>query len=103
MALKITKNPKEEPKENEDMDEIEENFLRILKRGIGKYKGKLLLKCFNCRGICHYAYRCMYKEYYGGRLNDDNKGKKNYRGNNIGMRRDNRDKKKKNYCSMKAY
>jgi hypothetical protein len=31
-----------------DLDDIEEKFVRRLKKGSGKYQGKLPFKCFNC-------------------------------------------------------
>ncbi|XP_057847721.1 uncharacterized protein LOC131057584 [Cryptomeria japonica] len=47
--------------------------------------------------------RCMYKQDCGGRPNDDDKGKENYKGNNRDIRRDDREKQKKNFCSTKVY
>ena len=36
---------------NSDLDDIEANFVRILKKGSRKYQGKLPFKCFN-HGKC---------------------------------------------------
>jgi hypothetical protein len=44
-----------------DIDEIEENFVRRLKKGSGKYKGKLPCKCFNYGKIGHFASKCPHK------------------------------------------
>lgn len=38
---------------NEEYDEEVEIFVNKLKRVIGKYKGKIPLKCFNCGEIGH--------------------------------------------------
>ena len=41
-------------------DEEEANFIKKLKKGSGKYKVKLPLKCFNCGKIGHFASKCPY-------------------------------------------
>ena len=41
------------------------NFVRKIKRGIGRYKGKLPFKCFNCGRIEHYAKKCPFEENKG--------------------------------------
>jgi hypothetical protein len=50
------------PNENHSdiSDEEEANFIRKLKKGSGKYKGKLPFKCFNCGKIGHFASKCPY-------------------------------------------
>ena len=44
------------------MEEIEEKFVRRLKKGSGKYKGKLPFKCFNYGKVGHFASKCPYKK-----------------------------------------
>lgn len=46
---------------DDELDNAEATFVRILKRGTRKYKGKLLFKCFNCGIIGHYASKCTSK------------------------------------------
>ena len=53
---------KQESKEEETSNEMEANFVQKLKRGKGKYKGKLLFKCFNCGGIGHFVAKCPLNE-----------------------------------------
>jgi len=36
------------------------NFVRKLKKGIGKYKCKFPFKYFNCAKIGHISYKCPY-------------------------------------------
>lgn len=48
--------------DDEESDDVEANFVRKLKKGSGKYKRKLPLKCFDCRRIGHFATKCPYKK-----------------------------------------
>jgi hypothetical protein len=50
---------------NEDFepDEIEEKFVKRLKKGSGKYKGKLPFKFFNCGKIGHFSNKCPHKKH----------------------------------------
>lgn len=51
VAFNITKKGKEEvahEEEEDDSDATVANFVRNNKKGLGKYKGKLPFKCFNC-------------------------------------------------------
>jgi hypothetical protein len=54
-SFKADKNEDSEP------DEIEAKFVRRLKKGSGKYKGKLPFKCFNYGKIGHFANKCPHK------------------------------------------
>ena len=44
------------------MDVTEETFVRRLKKGLGKYKGKMPFKCFNCGKIRHFSSKCPHKK-----------------------------------------
>jgi hypothetical protein len=50
---------------NEDCetDEIAEKIMRRLKKGSGKYQGKLPFKCFNCGKIGHFSNKCPHKKH----------------------------------------
>lgn len=73
IAFDVSKIDEDELEATKNMDEIETNFVRRLKRGVRKYKGKLPLKYFNCDKIDHYASKCMYKQDY--KRSDDNEKK----------------------------
>jgi hypothetical protein len=47
--------------EDSEPDEIEAKFVKRLKKGSGKYKGKLPFKCFNCGRIGYFANKCPHK------------------------------------------
>jgi hypothetical protein len=60
-----------------DIDEIEANFVRRLKKGLGKYKGKLPFKCFNCCKIGHFANKFPHKRKDQTYDDEENHKKKN--------------------------
>ena len=65
-----------------EMEEIEANFVRNLKIGSGKYKGKFPYKCFNCGKVGNFAYKCPYKEKYQNYFDEENHAFKRYNKNN---------------------
>ena len=42
--------------QSENLDDEEALFVSKLKKGTGKYKGKISLKCFNCGRIGHFSH-----------------------------------------------
>ena len=46
----------------DDSDEEEAHFVRKLKKGTKKYKGKLPFKCFNCGRVGHYDKKIPFEE-----------------------------------------
>jgi hypothetical protein len=55
-SLKLDKN------EDSELDEIEAKFVRRLKKGSGKYQGKLPFKCFNYGNIGHFSSKFPHKK-----------------------------------------
>ena len=60
-TLNIVKNPKDQEQrfksnpQEDSFDEEEANFIKKLQKGLGKYKGKLPFKCFDCGKVGHFA------------------------------------------------
>jgi hypothetical protein len=52
---------KADKNEDSESNEIEAKFVKRLKKGSGKYKGKLSFKCFNYGRISHFANKCPHK------------------------------------------
>lgn len=57
---------------------MKENFVQKLKKGKGKYKGKLSFKCFNCGGVGHFTGKYPFNE-----KNKNDKGMHRERGENL--------------------
>jgi hypothetical protein len=49
---------KEDKNTDSKLDDIEEKFVRRLKKGLGKYKCKFPFKCFNRGKIGHFSSKC---------------------------------------------
>lgn len=49
---------KTEDSDEEIIEEIKANFVRILRKGSSKYEIKFPFKCFSCEEIDHYAAKC---------------------------------------------
>ena len=60
------------------MDELEAKFVRRLKTGSGKYKGKLPFKCFNCGKVGHFSAKCPHKRKEKSSADEESFPKKKY-------------------------
>jgi hypothetical protein len=73
---------KADKNEDSELDEIEEKFVTRLKKGSGKYQGKLPFKCFNCGKIGHFSNKCPHKKP------DQNfEGEKNFKPKRFGRKK----------------
>ena len=91
-------NPKTECSNNDESDNEEEaNFVRKLKRGTCKYRGKLPLKCFACGRIGHFASKFPYAK--DSNNDDDSNYKKNKKFHNYKKGNNGRFSKKKSLYS----
>jgi hypothetical protein len=63
-----------------ELDEEEANFVRNLKRGIGKYKGKFPLKLFNYGKVGHFASKCPYAKNEDRNVKEDSSFKRYKKG-----------------------
>ena len=75
-SFKADKNEDSEP------DEIEAKFVRRLKKGSGKYQGKLPFKCFNCGKIGHFANKFPHKKH-----DQNSKGEKKFKPKRFGRKK----------------
>jgi len=88
-TFKASKNTKKKDKRNEksnssknailEDDEEVANFVRRMKKGTGKYRGKLPLIFFNCDGIGNFANKCPHKKKKRNE-EDDSERKQIYKG-----------------------
>jgi hypothetical protein len=68
--------------EDSEPDEIEEKIMRRIKKGSGKYQGKLPFKCFNCGNIGHFSSKCSHKKQ-----DQNSEGEKKYKPKRFGKKK----------------
>ena len=76
-AKKNKKKVEAETNNHDDSEEDKEeaNFVKNLKKGTGKYKGKLPLKGFGCGRIGHFSSKCPYNKHSDGEEESNRKSK----------------------------
>ena len=67
--------------QSENLDDEKALFIKKLKKGTNKYKGKLPLKCFNYGRIGHFASKCTYPKWDDSDERETSKLKKGKAGN----------------------
>jgi hypothetical protein len=70
---------KEDKNEDSNPDEIEEKFVRRLKKGSGKYQGNFPFKCFNCGKIGRFA-----SKFPHNKKDQNAKGEEKYKSKRFG-------------------
>jgi hypothetical protein len=73
---------KEDNNTDSRLDDIEDFFLRRLKKGSGKYQGKMPFKCFNCGNIGHFASKFPQKK-----KDQNSKGEEKYKSKRFGKKK----------------
>ena len=72
-------------------DDEEALFIKKIERGIGKYKGNLPLKCFNCGRIENFASKCPYPKQDDS---DEREASKKFKNGKTGNKKKFNEKKK---------
>jgi hypothetical protein len=75
-SFKVDKNEDSEP------DEIEETFVRRIKKGLGKYQGKFPFKFFNFGKIGHFASKFLHNK-----KDQNSEGEEKYKSKRIGKKK----------------
>jgi hypothetical protein len=108
-VLNKSKNQKHKLQSSHDekSDVEEENFIKKLQKGSGKYKGKLPFKCFNYGKVGHFSSKCPYPK--DDPKNEENKIKQykkkekpNYKKKNLQREKITFTQKKKNNSSSES-
>jgi hypothetical protein len=80
----------------------EENFMRKLKKGSGKYKGKFPFKCFNCGKVGHFVAKCPYEKNESSDNEEDYNVKRKHHQHKNSHKQDKHEKKKNSYKNKKS-